>query len=116
MYLNRDRNRKVFLVIAAIAFAATTSTWASDSDARLCVQITDDTERLRCFDAAFSESAATDEGLPAYERRLLAEQQEQHDWFAITRTSPRTFSRPPITSTPTTTPTVNLATCSATQN
>ena len=88
MYLDRVCNHKVFLLIAAIALAATTSTWASESDARLCVKITNDTERLRCFDAAFSESATTDEALPAYERRLLAEQQEQHDWFAITPHKP----------------------------
>mgnify|MGYP001827333622 CR=1 FL=1 len=71
----------ILLLVAAF------SAEASDARASQCVSITDDMDRLRCYDAAYEQTAVADD-LPAYEERLQAEERDQHDWFAITPHKP----------------------------
>mgnify|MGYP001824557714 CR=1 FL=1 len=71
----------ILLLVAAF------SAEASDARASQCVSITDDMDRLRCYDAAYERAAVADD-LPAYEERLRAEERDQHDWFAITPHKP----------------------------
>ncbi len=62
----------------------------SDSRASNCVALADDAERLQCYDSAFERVAGNDE-VPAYEERLIVEEREQHEWFAITPHKPTYF-------------------------
>jgi phospholipase A1 len=88
MWAILERHLRAVIAMAAVFMASVVPAQAAEADASLCVSIADDSERLRCFDAAFNESAVADEALPAYEQRLETEQQEQHEWFAITPHKP----------------------------
>jgi phospholipase A1 len=84
------RKRYYLPVLALWVFATSAAlpAQASGADARLCISIDDDAERLRCYDTAHERDAVEREALPAFEQRILAEQRDQHDWFAITPHKP----------------------------
>jgi phospholipase A1 len=77
-------------LLASLLLLTSLSAEGSDTGASECVAITDDAERLQCYDGAF-ERVAEDGETPVYEERLLAEERDQHEWFAITPHKPTYF-------------------------
>ena len=90
MLTSRNPDRNLPGIVMSLLLLATIAAEGSETRASACVELSDDAERLQCYDKAFERNNESDE-TPAFEQRLIAEQRAQHEWFAIIPHKPTYF-------------------------